>query len=535
MCWRSLLIVFVLSPVVQAASTILPATQPAAVVQFTVDPSRDDHPISRFIYGINRNLAGAYSRLALTRLGGNRWTAYNWVNNASNAGNDYHYQNDGFLSRSDSPGAAVTAAIDTAKQGGAGAGAGIILTVPMNGYVSADKRGEGDVRNSGPDYLTQRFRREAPIKGSPFTLTPDPASPVVYQDEFVNWVVTKYPYLVTDSRRPVFFMLDNEPAIWAGTHAEVHPAKLTYDELLEKSIAYAGGIKQVAPAAKVFGPADYGWSGFVTLQGAPDSAKYGDFLSYYLKRMSRAEVEKHARLLDVLDVHWYPEVRADNVRITEASAQPGVVAARLQAPRSLWDASYVESSWITRSTRGRPIRLIPALREKIAANYPGTLLSISEYNYGGGSDISGGLALADALGIFGREGIYAACEWPLSGREPYVAAAFAMFLDYDGKGGAFGDTSIFAGTADVVDSSIYASLDSGDGRRMVLVAINKTNHAMDAEVSISGGGPWKSADVYELTAAGASPKSVGRVSLIDPTHLMISLPPMSVNTIVLAK
>ena len=58
-----------------------------------------------------------------------------------------------------------------------------------------------------------------------------------------------------------------------------------------------------------------------------------------------------------------------------------------------------------------PIELIPRLMKKIADHYPGTKLSISEYNYGAGGDISGGLAEADVLGIFGREGLFAATMW----------------------------------------------------------------------------------------------------------------------------
>src|SRR5690242_13588733 len=63
-------------------------------VHFVIDPQQNAHLISRFIYGVNQSLDGALSNLTFTRLGGNRWTAYNWENNASNAGNDYLFQND---------------------------------------------------------------------------------------------------------------------------------------------------------------------------------------------------------------------------------------------------------------------------------------------------------------------------------------------------------------------------------------------------------------------------------------------------------
>jgi hypothetical protein len=63
-----------------------------ASVHFTIDPTRDVKPISRYIYGVNQfhlfldGMNGPWSNLAFTRLGGNRFTAYNWTNNASQAG-----------------------------------------------------------------------------------------------------------------------------------------------------------------------------------------------------------------------------------------------------------------------------------------------------------------------------------------------------------------------------------------------------------------------------------------------------------------
>ena len=46
------------------------------------------------------------------------------------------------------------------------------------------------------------------------------------------------------------------------------------------------------------------------------------------------------------------------------------------------------SSWIT-DVIGHPIALIPYLRGKIDARYPGTRISISEYYYGGGDHVIG--------------------------------------------------------------------------------------------------------------------------------------------------
>src|SRR3972149_4958636 len=132
-------------------------------VHFTIDAKKDVKPISRFIYGINQHqkLGGECSNLTLTRMGGNRWTAYNWENNASNAGRDYYFQNDDFLGGGDTPGGALIPTIENA----AANNAGVIITIPINGYVAADKYGGGDVREDGSDYLKNRFRQELPRKG----------------------------------------------------------------------------------------------------------------------------------------------------------------------------------------------------------------------------------------------------------------------------------------------------------------------------------------------------------------------------------
>jgi len=207
---------------------LLCASGATAGVQFTVDTQQDVRPISRFVYGVNGALEGGYSNAALTRLGGNRWTAYNWENNASNAGMDYLNQNDSYLSSSDTPGAAVRDAIAAAQA----RGAAILLTVPINGYVAADKNGGGDVDQT-PNYLQLRFEESLASKGAPFTLTPDAGDGFVYQDEFVNWVDHEFPGSA-GSAHPIFFSLDNEPDLWPATHPRIHPDATTYAELAAK-------------------------------------------------------------------------------------------------------------------------------------------------------------------------------------------------------------------------------------------------------------------------------------------------------------
>ena len=179
---------------------IPPSTPPASQVSFAIDSTQDVHPISRFIYGMNGwDPSARPANLTLSRSGGNRMTAYNWETNASNAGADWFNQNDDFLGGGNTPNGAVAPGLEAARD----AGAGMIVTMPLIGYVAADKNGgneNGDVALSGANYMQTRFHQSPARKGSAFTLTPDTTDAFVYQDEYINFLDQTYPGRVRRGR-----------------------------------------------------------------------------------------------------------------------------------------------------------------------------------------------------------------------------------------------------------------------------------------------------------------------------------------------
>jgi hypothetical protein len=295
---------------------------------------------------------------------------------------------------------------------------------------------------------------------------------------------------------------------------------------------YANAAKDVNPAVTTFGPVNYGWQGFVRLQNAPDHNDR-DFLDFFLQQMAQAEVTDGRRVLDVLDIHWYPEAQGGGVRITGTETAADVVAARKQAPRSLWDPTYTETSWITGCCSGGPIRLLPRIKEKIATHYPNTRLAITEYNYGAGQHISGGIAQADVLGVFGREGLYAATHWRLSNDNDFIYGGFDAFRNYDGANGTFGDTSIRASNTDVAAASVYASVNAGNAGRMVIVAINKNDAAQTAAIAVTHTAQFNRAEVYTLTSANSAPQRQADINITLTNAFQYTMPANSVTTLVL--
>src|SRR5690606_13894591 len=240
------------------------------------------------------------------------------------------------------------------------------------------------------------------------------------------------------------------------------------------------------------------------------------------------------RLLDVLDFHWYPEAQGSCRIIIDACDQisEAQAEARIQAPRSLWDNTFTEKSWITSATTGnKPINLLGMVKSSIAARYPGTRMALTEYEYGGHDHWSGGLAQADVLGILGREGLYMATLWSQPGK--FTKASFRIFRDYNGNGGTFGDLALPVAAGDPAALSVFAALDSKDATKLHIVAINKTNAVRSTRFALPGGG-FTGATVHGFDE-GSDGNITARaaVSGLAPTEFTYALPARSVLHFVL--
>src|SRR5262249_31434240 len=157
------------------------------------------------------------------------------------------------------------------------------------------------------------------------------------------------------------------------------------------------------------------------------------FTDKYLTAMKSAAATFGRPLVDVYDFHWYPEATdATGKRVANLvgpSLTDDQVQAIVQSPRSLWDKSYKEKSWISDNVLLQPVDLLDRLQARIAAENPGMKAALTEYDNGGGQHIAGTIAQADNLGIFGARGLFAANMWLLSGKEPYSLAGFRAFRD----------------------------------------------------------------------------------------------------------
>jgi fibronectin type 3 domain-containing protein len=531
-----------------ANSSPVSATPSAPAVNVTIilDPTKT-RPISPWIYGMNfyNGVAGAPPQLTFDRAGGNRWTAYNWETNASNAGSDYLYENDDYLSSSNVPAEAVRSFIAADQSNGLAS----LVTVQLQGLVAADENGPVSVAN--PPDMT-RFKtvvdKKSTVTNAPFTLNPPTTGPNVFMDEFVWALDQKFSGMGifgTNPAYPTFVSLDNEPELWNSTHLEVQgPNPVTSDNYIAKTITLTQALKDQFPDMVIFGPVDYGFQGIYNWQGelsaTPGGANW--FPDKYLTAISAASATYGEPLVDVYDFHWYAEEYDSNgtrsIDLTGTTLTDEQVQLIVQSPRALWDPTFTDSTnsnpWIYQELGNTPINILGRLQAKINAEFPGMKISITEYESGGWNHIAGTIAQADNLGIFGSQGVFAANFWPPGGTYSYALGGFRAFRDFDGAGANFGDTSIPAVSSSVQDVVVYASSDSTAPTRYVFVAINRS--ASSQVTAINGLSLSGTAHLYQMTAATAqgqnpvTPVPIGTMA-VSGTSMTLTLPALSVTTV----
>ncbi len=512
--------------------------------QILVDLDAPRAPISDKVYGSNEigtldggPQSGQLDRLAgvtARRLGGNLMTTYNWTNNFANAGEDWEHTSGLILpdllgipkAERGEPARVITWFHETSREFGAES----LVTLPLAGFVAAD--GDGPVRAS---------ERAPSPRWTPVVWAPPgrgagrPGAAEI--GRLVRLLVDRF----GGARAPDgirAYALDNEPSLWPETHPRIHTTKPTCRTVIERALTAAAIVKQLDPDAEVTGPVSFGITAMDNFHDAPDwpsYMSYGSFLAAYLDAFRRESERAGRRLLDVLDVHWYPESDLGRLLGTE---DPALAPAVLAAPRSLWDPWFQEASWVGRKYFGTPdgnrigVPLVPHLAAIIERHFPGTQIAITEYNFGGAGAIASGLALADALGAFGRSGVDRAYHW--GALDDMLAAAFALYRNYDDLGSTFGSVTVPATSSLPDQVTAHAALSDDAAPRLHVIAINKSAAVQELRLAINGEAPWRTRAEYGFDAQVPLMLEVAAPRPVDPARETVRLPPQSARHLVLS-
>jgi hypothetical protein len=538
--------VFYLDDIQLIGSGIPPTPVPPGVgPALSVNAQADRHPISPYIYGMNfadEDLA-ADLNLPVRRWGGNSTSRYNWQLNVHNTGSDWYFENiPDTISGTLPAGSDTNQFVDQDRR----TGTKTILTMPLIGWTPKRRLDNHPydcgfkVSVYGAQQSTDPWDTDCGngVNGSGNITGNDPADTSIaitttYVISWINHLKSRYDTAANGG--VLFYNLDNEPMLWNSTHRDVHPNPTTYNEMRDKTYAYAAAIKQTDPSAKTLGPVLWGWCAYFF--SARDGCGIGtDYISHtntaftpwYLAQMKAYEQTHGVRLLDYLDLHYYPTV----VSLAAAGNQANQ-ALRLRSTQSLWDPTYKDEDWIGRAGwEDGIVKLIPRMKQWVSANYTGTKLAITEYNWGALDHINGAVAQADVLGIFGREGLDLATLWGPPKIDQPGAYAFRLYRNYDGQHHTFGDVGVRAASADQGQVAVYAAQRSSDQALTIMVINKSLTQTLTSSITLTSTDPITRAAVYRYSAANLNAITRQGDQAIDPGGFSASFPAQSITLFV---
>ncbi|HEX4966045.1 MAG TPA: glycoside hydrolase family 44 protein [Thermoanaerobaculia bacterium] len=506
-------------------------------VTVAVDPNLDRRAINPLIYGVNwaSSTELATGLYTANRRGGNATTRYNWLFDTSNRAMDYYFLNineggangasaDNFVAPTLAAGAAavMTMPIDqvaksaarlpgfsTTKYGpqtdtectwnpglsGCGNNGNGICNPAINTTLCAGVRCCNPASPAVPGSPSLRY-----ITGNSAADTSVPVDLEAHVGAFASHLVSLFGSAAATGVR--YYNLDNEPMLWNSTHRDAHPAAPDYDEVWNKGLAAATKIKSHDAGAEILGPDTWGWCDFWTsakdaaagdcLNGT-DRAAHGNlpWPAWYMQqscahRLPAGHPAAGDLPIDWLDVHFYPQ--GDGVAglsgNQSAEDDAATVAARLRSLKELYDPAWISESWIADGTI-KVVQLIPQMRAWRDQYCPEMKLALSEYRWGKDNTLSGALAQAEALAIFGREGLDMALRWVVPDAGSLAEDSYRLYRNYDGAGGKVSGDTVRAVSSDVDGVGSYA-VRAANGNLFVLL-FNKDTVARDVTVTVNGG------------------------------------------------
>jgi hypothetical protein len=510
-------------------------------VQVTIDSTKGRRALSPGIFGVNfedsPTEGHSTMNMPIKRWGGNAMTRYNWEIDTTNRGGDWYFLN--IANDNPDPSKLPNGSLsDRFIQDAKSTGTQVLMQVPTIGWTPKDRNTSWSysIAKYGPQQSNECDWHEAWCRkdagngkrkdGSYLTGNnpEDTSKPFSYDfvGRWVQHIQQRFgPYVHN-------YALDNEPMLWPHSHWDVHPQMTTYDEVWNYTQGYAQAIKQADPQANIFGPVPWGWCEY--FYSAKDGCSPGSdmeahnnkpYLEWFLGKVEDYRKQTGKRLVDTLDIHYYP---AENNVAFSSDESPAMTKRRFNSLKSLYDPGFTDpSSWIQ-----EPVNLIPRMHDMIARNSPGMKLSISEYNFGDGTGIGSGLAQAEALALFAREGVDYAMRWgALLGNTP-LEDAFKLFLDYDGQGSRIEGDVVSAASSNLDALGAYTIV-SKQGKKYVLL-FNKDT--APRETRIQSDLPLNAAaSVYRFEAQ----KRLAPAGTVQGTAqgITLTLPPRSATLLVL--
>ena len=335
-----------------------------------------------------------------------------------------------------------------------------------------------------------------------------------------------------DGKAILYWNMDNEPEVWNGTHDDVYPEAPPVEEYLQKYFAVAKKVRVLFPGIKLMGPVStnewqwYNWDNDKVKQGSTSHV----WLEYFIKRVAEEQQASGLRLLDVIDLHFYPGesksadiLQLHRIWFDKNYNYPGANGVKRSGPGG-WDNALTKEYIFARCR---------TWLEKYCGPGHGVGLGITEMGIKGEDPNVTAVWYASTLGVFADEGVEIFTPWTWKTGMWEVLHLFSRYTH---------GTRIQA-TSDANDMiSAYATLNASLDSMTVMLVNRSLDQSSDVSLHPShftvADGAYPSLSLSDLPAGETfkshSDNALQHASVTaDQGILALSLPALSVTAVLL--
>lgn len=213
-----------------------------------------------------------------------------------------------------------------------------------------------------------------------------------------------------DNTQIMYWSMDNEVEIWNSTHDDVMPNLPSAEAFMQLYFAVAKKARAKFPNIKLVGPVpanEWQWYTWNNAKINVNGTNY-NWLEFFIKRIGEEQTASGVRLLDVLDLHFYPGesnnadiVQAHRVYFDTTYVYPGANGVKTTAV-SGWDNSITNENIFGRCNQW--------LEQYVGANHQ-VGLSVSEYGAVHNDANVTSVSYGSILGTFADNGVELFSPW----------------------------------------------------------------------------------------------------------------------------
>lgn len=208
-----------------------------------------------------------------------------------------------------------------------------------------------------------------------------------------------------------YWSMDNEPDIWSGTHDDIMPTQPTAEVFMQMYFSVAKKARLKYPAIKLTGPvpaSEWQWFAWNNAKIVALNGQSYTWLEFFIKRISEEQTATGIRLLDVIDIHSYPNesnssdiVQLHRIYFDTTYNYPGANGVKT-TDASGWNNSITQEFVFGRCNKW--------LTQYLGTNH-GVTLGISEYGFTHNDANVSSVSYGSLLGTFADNGVDFLSPW----------------------------------------------------------------------------------------------------------------------------